>query len=200
MLTPYSMEQGVFRDQVFSRLRWDVFGNFIDIEVENESSAGELEISAFEGHPITTENATDPSVSRIEVRIDVLEWKSAEDEQEEEFRYQPPDPLIIEHEGGSPITVGDFVTSVHAYLQENKAEIIAAKLSELSGEEVELGDGWRATGVGTESEEPNAVATTQFLFDGVVENNWDPSNLCLAVEIYAVGEDGKTAEEYWKSR
>jgi hypothetical protein len=129
----------------------------------------------------------------------VLDEKSANDEQEEKDRYWPPPPLVLEKEDGSAITVRDFVTKVHAYFNENKEAVIGAKGEEL-GEEIDLEDGWKATGVGPELDEDNTMERACYIFDSVLENHRDPALLKVSVEIWADGEDGQTVEEYWQER
>lgn len=69
--------------------------------------------------------------------------KHCRDEQDEIYRCNTPDALIIENKDGSQITVHDFVTKVHEYLNAHKDEIIEAK-NETSGGVIDMGDGWKA--------------------------------------------------------
>ena len=63
---------------------------------------------------------------------------------------------MLDKEDGSAIKVRDFVTKMHAYLNENKEAIIRAKGEEL-GEEIDLEDGLKTTEVRLESDEDNIV-------------------------------------------
>jgi hypothetical protein len=185
---------------LFARLRWDVFGDIGNIKVDNDVSAnGTPTIEPFAGHPIAEENVTDPPVSRMAVAITPLNEKSIHDEQEEKDRYWPPPPLLLENEDGSAIKVRDFVTKVHAYLNEHKGDIIWAKEDMLGGE-IDLEHGWKATGVGPESDQDSIVERAHYIFDGVLENHKDPALFRVSVEIWVDGENGETVEEFWQGR
>lgn len=165
----------------------------------NTLSNGTPTIEPLAGHPIEEENVTEPPVSRIAVTIMVLEDKNANDEDEEEFRYWPPPPLVIEKDDRSAIKVRDFVTEVHAYLNANKEAIIEAK-GELLGEEVDLGDGWKAAEVGPELDEDEILEKSCYIFDGVQEDHYNPELFYVCVDIWADGEDGQTVEEHWQKK
>jgi hypothetical protein len=198
VLIEFSTFENIWKADLFARLRWNVFGDIGNIKV-NSSTNGTPAIESLAGHPIAEENVTEPPVSRIEVSITVLNDKSANDEQEEEDRYWPPLPLLLETEDGSAIKVRDFVTKVHAYLNENKEAVIQA-MGELLGEEIDLEDGWKAIEVGPELDDDNFVERACYIFDGVQENHKDPMLFRVSVEIWADGEDGQTAEEHWQER
>lgn len=66
--------------------------------------------------------ATLTPCSTMQVDIDCLANREAEDENDEGCKFKAPEPLVIRNPGG--ITVGDFIAAVHPYLQTYKAEII----------------------------------------------------------------------------
>jgi hypothetical protein len=107
------------RQDIFDRLHWIVFGAQSDITVQNSNA-----LIPFANHAIGSESIVDPPVYRITVRVQVCEDKSSLDQtDEEEYQYQPPEPLVIEKRNGAPILLKEFVSQVHPFLNANKDEI-----------------------------------------------------------------------------
>jgi hypothetical protein len=167
--------------------------------VNNDASTnGTPTIEPLTGHPVAEENVTEPPVSRMVVAIMPLEEKHTNDENEDEDRYWPSPPLVLLNEDGSAIKVRDFVTKVHAYLNENKEDIIWAK-EDFVDKVIDLEDGWKATGVGPESDQ-DSMERACYIFNGVQEDHRDPEFFSVSVEIWVDGEFGETLEEFWHTR
>ncbi|KAF2131804.1 hypothetical protein P153DRAFT_395105 [Dothidotthia symphoricarpi CBS 119687] len=197
-----SMAQEIFRKSLLTRLRWDVFGELDDITVESGISTDEgPTLEPLQGHPIAEEDVMNATVPRIEITISVLNWKRVHDENEEEFRYQPPPPLILEeNERFGPIKLGEFVTKVHTYLRQHKKAIVEAISDELLDGEIDLKEGWKEVEVGTE-DDAHIAERARYIFHGVDESpRFYPDLSRLSVNIWADGEDDMTTEEYWQNR
>jgi hypothetical protein len=113
------------RIDLLYRLQWNVFAALENITVSKDTNG--QEIVPFLDDAAADELLADPPLSRVQVRLDDCEEKRAHDENDEEDRYRPPAPLTISNEVGTPITMRQFVTRVHAYFNENKNEIKAVK-------------------------------------------------------------------------
>lgn len=108
------------RGNFLDRLHWSIFGPLEDIRVKDENDV----FTPFLGHDIASESLANPPLTRIEVNIDSCMQKAAHDEHDEDDgRYKGPEPLIIDNMDGSSISLYDFVSEVHKYLNENKEEL-----------------------------------------------------------------------------
>jgi hypothetical protein len=139
------------RQDLLYRLQSDVFGALSDIRVIEQPGNSNTSITPFLVHSIASESLADPPLTKISVHICECEQKAAYDEHEEEYRYQPPSPMVIEHEDNTPTTLKEFVTRTHEFLNANK-EIIFKVEDELYTEPDDLGGGMKSVGVGTDNE------------------------------------------------
>jgi hypothetical protein len=87
------------------------------IEVVQEPGNPDKALTPLSERPSSFEQLVDAPLNKISLPIDCCEAKAANDEYDEEWRYQPPAPVIIE--GAQGITLQDFVTQTHAYLSAN---------------------------------------------------------------------------------
>jgi hypothetical protein len=107
------------RQDLLGCLYWNVFGPHGEVSVRDGAT-----LTPLSNHAIKSESIADPPLSRLAVHINVCETKHGMDEtDEEEYRYQAPEPLVIEKLDGSPISLSDFVTQVHPYLNANQDAI-----------------------------------------------------------------------------
>jgi hypothetical protein len=129
------------RQDLLFRLRWDLSGAVEDIEIATGSYSQTVNM-AFLGHPLADESLFDPPLSCIEqVNIrDLADKENRDIYYPKEQRYQPPAALKINNEDGSPITLQQFVTELHSYVQRNLEEIKKVK-GEMYGEPVTHADG-----------------------------------------------------------
>jgi hypothetical protein len=187
----------VKQDELY-HLRWDIFDDVNQIKVATETSGRKPSLSPFFSHPLASESIADPPVSRLEVRIQSLVEKHRYDKASQ-WRYTPPDPLIIEPTHSNYVTFYDFVTQVHWYMNAHKQEIITVK-AELYGGLPDSGDDWQPTVINAPSKFGGKMpANTRFFFDNVDDVSAG-GKIVLDVEIFAVGEDGRSAEEFWNDR
>jgi hypothetical protein len=173
------------------RLRWNILTAVDDIKVAVGTNSQET--VPFLDHVSAHELLADPPLSRLEVCIDAREKKHGYDYNEEQYRYQPPAPLTIDNERGIPITIRQFVISVHAYLNRNKEEIKAVK-GELYGRPHFSADG---TEVGRETVygQNFMPSNTDIFFYGIMSNDRDPP--ILSVKLWADGERSKPLTDFW---
>jgi hypothetical protein len=181
----------------FERLRWNIFESIKDIQVESirANEEDDVKLSPLENHPISDEPATLSGLSCMTVGITELDVRAENDENFEEDRYEPPDPLILQTDDGKPITVGYFVTKVHDYLMANKVDIVETTQHS-----------WDGTVVFGEIEivypaDPPSPGDVQFFFwkigqEFIHEDSIPGCNILIYVE----GQYGQPLERFWKTR
>lgn len=112
------------RMDLLYRLRWNLLADLHNIEIvvgpENEKRT----IPLF-GHSSADADLGVPGLSRVEVNSRECREKFylSYDGSPEPDGYRPPPSLIIENEDGGSITLGQFVTEVHAYLNVHLGEV-----------------------------------------------------------------------------
>jgi len=208
------------RQDLFDRLHWNVFGPLGDISVRDDNNT----LVPFANHALVSESIAEPPLSRIVVQIDVCQQKHSMDEtDEEEYRYQPPEPLVIENMDGSPILLGDFVAQVHSFLNDNEQEIYKCE-DEMYTQPGELEDGTKFVGVGPEDTDDtndsndfdgaedgsaelnyflrsgNIPAGARFFFDTVMFNEVDVDEFEAYVSVFVEGNMGTSLEQFWGYR
>ncbi|EMD61913.1 hypothetical protein COCSADRAFT_46393, partial [Bipolaris sorokiniana ND90Pr] len=130
------------RQDLLSRLHWNVFGPLDEVAVRDGTT-----LTPLAHHAIKSESIAIPPLSKVTVHINACQEKYAVDENEEEYRYQPPAPLVIEKPAGSsPISINDFVTQVHPFLNAHRAEIFKCE-DEIYTQPTTLEDGTTFVGV-----------------------------------------------------
>lgn len=207
------------RYDLLDRLRWEVFGSLHDVHVKDNI---EDTLAPLAGHGIAVESLSNPPLSNISVYIDVCAEKEANDEHDEEVRYHAPEPLVINKEVRSPISMYDFVSQVHAYLNANKDEIWKCEDERYTGAEdiTDLGDGLKAVGIfpgednrvwNDEVEEEstevdyfwrsgNIPEGSRVFFDHVMINEVDVDEYAIYVGLFVEGNMGESLEIFWKQR
>jgi hypothetical protein len=118
------------------RLRWPIFGNLSDIEVEigMDEQGQPVRTQLFE-HSIAAQPVSEPPASKLWIRsIDVLQITRSEEFEVEsvnkDFEYKE---LLIDTKDGSPITIGEFVAQVHEHLNKFRRIIIEFKCLGIHG-------------------------------------------------------------------
>ena len=143
----------------------------------------------LKNHSIAAEPATIIGLTSLEIVLDVLQAKRMEDENDEEDRYQPPEPLKLEKDEDQ-ITVGDVVSSLHEYLNIHRHDIVEA-IEDIADDLIDA-DG---------NELPGFEADTPLFFEdfGLEYKNYgDPHT--ITVFFFYRGSFGRTVEDCWKSR
>jgi len=126
-LIPKSKSRPHLKKSLLPRLRWPMFGDLSDIEVEigKDEHGQPVRTQLFE-HSIAAQPITQPPTSKLRMQsLDVLFITQSEefevDTVDKDFRYKE---LHIETEDGSPITIGEFVAQAHKHLNEFRRIII----------------------------------------------------------------------------
>ncbi|KAF1844223.1 uncharacterized protein K460DRAFT_290793 [Cucurbitaria berberidis CBS 394.84] len=205
------------RLDLLERLHWDVFGSLEDIQVKNKKDI----LTPFSGHRIASESLANPPFTNIEVNIDRCTQKAALDEtNEDEDPYEAPEPLVINKEDGSPISLQDFVFQVHEYLNANKEQLYKCE-DEMYMNPVALGDGQQAVEVnpndgegvpdgdedapGSEDESMerdhflrsgNIPEGNRFFFDHAMLNEVDTYEYDIYVSVFVEGHMGLSLEKF----
>ncbi|KAF1934836.1 hypothetical protein EJ02DRAFT_460880 [Clathrospora elynae] len=201
------------REDLLDRLYWNVFGLQSDIAVRDGNT-----LIPFANHAIGSEGIADPPVSKITVNIQVCQEKYFMDEtDEEEYRYQPPTPLVIEKQDGTPILLNEFINQVHPFLNANKDEIFKCE-DEIYTQPTELEDGSKFDGVDPaefegfdqdedQSTEPslfirsgNIPAGSKFFFDKAIFNELDMDEFEVYIDLFVEGNMGMSFDQFWEQR
>jgi hypothetical protein len=201
------------RQDLLDRLHWNVFGPLGEVSVQDGTI-----LTPLSSHAIRFESVADPPISRVTVEINVCFVKHAMDEtEEEEDRYQSPEPLIIEKLDGSPISLNDFVTQVHPFLNANKDEIFKCE-DEFYTQPTGLEDGTKFVGFGPDDfvsldgdegkfvesshflRSGNIPADARFFFDRAQLNVIDTDEFEVYVDLFVEGNMATSFEQFWAQR
>ena len=135
-LIPKSKSRPHLKKNLLPRLRWPIFGDLSDIEVEigKDEHGQPVRTQLFE-HYIAAQPITEPPTSKLRMQsLDVIFITQSEefelDTVDKDFRYKE---LHIETEDGSPITIGEFVAQAHEHLNEFRRIIIEWKCWRIHG-------------------------------------------------------------------
>jgi hypothetical protein len=197
------------RQDLLDRLHWNIFGPLSDVSVRDGTI-----LSPLSNHGIRFESVANPPVSRLAIHIMPCQEKHAMDEHEEEHRYQPPKPIIIQNTNGTPITLEDFVPQVHLYLNVNREDIYKCidesyvRPSDFEESQDYTGnDGDVEYKFAEESDEPthfwsggNIPEGARFFFDDARFNECDANEFEAYVDIYAEGNMGVSFEQFLECR
>jgi hypothetical protein len=198
------------RQDLLYRLRWNIFGALHDIHVVEEPGNPNTALTPLMSHPIAFESLAHPPLAKVSIHIQCCEEKSAADEHEDEWRYQPPAPIVINHEDGSPITLGEFVTQTHAYLNAHREQIFKCEDEMyIRPEDVgDAGDGMKVVGIGGPDDEGgdgdhflrggNIPPSAKFCFDDVMLNEIDTDEIQIMVSVFVEGNCGETLEKFYE--
>ncbi|KAF2477209.1 uncharacterized protein BDR25DRAFT_44344 [Lindgomyces ingoldianus] len=164
-------------------LRWNLLADLNEITIVVPDQAIP---SPFFSHASADESFAIPPLSRVEVTISDCVTKRDFDKRPDPFRSQPP-PLLIIHEDDQPITLKQFVTKVHAYLNHHMDEIKRVK-GDCYRESIEQGRLYLPDSVG-------------FFFKSVYANApVDNKDLIrVAVAVFADSEFGLSVDRLWAS-
>jgi hypothetical protein len=187
------------RQDLFDQLHWDVFGPLSDITVQD---GNKKTLAPFAGHAIGLESIADPPVSKISVSIDVCQRKSSMDEtEEEEYRYQPPEPLVIENQNGSPVLIKDFIQQVHLFLNSNKNEIYKCEDENYYGTDEDEGKNKdHPTECDVFMRSGNIPIGSRFFFDRAQFNELDTDECEVYIELFVEGNMGMSSDQFWEYR
>jgi hypothetical protein len=121
-----NMEQRIRMDLLY-RLRWDLLAGLHDIEIAVGPENAESVVVLFD-QPCVDEDIAEPGLRRVEVCSDecLRRYENSFDGSPEPDGYQPPPSLFIEAKDGGFIALKQFVTEVHAYLNEHMDHVKSA--------------------------------------------------------------------------
>lgn len=120
-----------------------------------------------------------------------LEAEWYDDESDEDDGYRVPAALVMNHDDGRPVTLGQFVTHVHAYLARNMQEILSVKLEHSVVRFV------AAEGAGGG---PVMFPKNTRVFSDKVSAAERDGKVIFYVSLYALGQTSWTEEEFWRIR
>lgn len=174
------------RHDLLYRLRWNVLDPTEHIEVATGPPEQAIFVP-FLDHPLANESLFNPPLSCIdEINIRDFADKRARDiYYPEEERYKPPTALQIVNSDGSPITLGQFVTELHAYIRHNLEEVKRVK-GELYGERVTHADGSQGRNI-TAGRPVTLPDDVGIFFNNVMPIDRDGS-IRLLIKLHAEGE------------
>jgi hypothetical protein len=158
------------RKDLLYRLRWNIFSSLSDIQIttgpititikDNTEQITNTDISQTTLVPLFESDLRDkslfnPPLTRIdEVNIaqivDQQSWYEARDV----YSFKAPAPLMLENTDNAPITLGQFVKAVHAYLNLHEDAIKKIKgetygrLNESGGRTITYGEHYLPDGIG----------------------------------------------------
>jgi hypothetical protein len=194
------------RQDLLYRLRWDIFGPLHDIYVVEEPGNSNTALTPFLSHSMAYESLAHPPLTKLSVHIQCCEEKWASNEHEDEWRYQPPAPIVINHGDGSPITLGEFVTQTHAYLNANREQIFKCE-DELYSSPEDMEHGTKVVGYGGSDNEggdgENFIrggripVSARFCFERITLTEVDTDEFRILVSVYVEGNYGETLDMHW---
>ncbi|KAJ4371596.1 hypothetical protein N0V83_004816 [Neocucurbitaria cava] len=184
---------GRIRQDLLYRLRWNLLAALDNIDITT-GPQDEESVVPFFSDAAAEESIAQPPLSRVEVRIDdCLANRLEEMYFDEEDQSNPPADLTIENADGSPITVGQFVSQVHPYMNEHMEENKKVK-GEIYGRAEKREDGTevRVNIYG----QPYLPPDIGFFFSRVwaVGHN---DYVRLNVSSFAEGEIGTSVDDFW---
>jgi hypothetical protein len=122
------------RDDLFFRLRWNILEPLEEVKIATGTYDQPIYVPLF-GHPLADESFADPPISRIErLRHSESDYNDLEIliYSQEEWYKEPPTETIDNED--SPITLGQFITQTHAYLN-TQVELIKRSKGKRIGED-----------------------------------------------------------------
>jgi hypothetical protein len=122
-LDPLYVNKYHFKRDLLCRLRWNVFGDLAAVEVEDGLDDSGIERrSPLSSHTIATEPITSPPIYALEVCSgDLNDLISNENDE------SPPETPMTSQTSETPITILDFVTHAHAFLNQYEDGIRALR-------------------------------------------------------------------------
>ncbi|USP76892.1 uncharacterized protein yc1106_04166 [Curvularia clavata] len=173
-----TMMPNPIRMDLLYRLRWnlltDVHNTEIVLGIENEETI----VPLFD-HALADADLGVPSLSHIEVNsrecLEKFYLSYDSDGDLEMGGYRPPPPLIIKNEDGRSITLRQFVTEVHAYLNEHLEEVKKAQW-------VRAAEPW---------------SENLLFFRRAFPRRDDDGNIIVNVEMMGHAADAETRDKMW---
>jgi hypothetical protein len=178
------------REDLLYRLRWNVFATLDDIEIATGPYDQTINVPLL-GHPLADEPISDPPFSRID-EVCIAECL---DQMDYRYEYKAPPALTINNEDGNPITLRQFVTQTHAYLNVHIEELKMAK-GLLYGKLVRNEDGSWTRSI---SDKPYLPPNIAFFFSKVSAVQIGQI-VRISTHVFAEGQDFRSTDQFWATR
>ncbi|CAN9179515.1 unnamed protein product [Alternaria alternata] len=167
------------RNDLLCRLRWNLLADLHNIEIVVGPKNEEKTVPLFD-HPSANDDISEPGLSRIEVnsRECLEKFYLSYDSDPEPDGYRPPPSLIVSNEDGRSITLRQFVTEVHAYLNEHLDKVKSAQ-------RVMAGTPW---------------SETMLFYRRAWPRRTDGGNIIVNVELMPHARDADFIEKLWAAQ
>ncbi|PVH95052.1 hypothetical protein DM02DRAFT_618148 [Periconia macrospinosa] len=177
----------------FDRLRWPIFDDISNIQVMDDPDCLTTTLSPFLDHSIAEEPATDACLVEMLFNVGaLLEFEGLD--------FEPPDDLVVSRDDGGTVTVGDVVAQLHEYFNVHKQDILQC-LAPVYNTRQSTTDGKRETVIEASGNLYQAIPEgKKVFFNGFGAGIIEPHAPVVEVELWCEGQDGRSAEYYWKSR
>jgi hypothetical protein len=179
-----------FRDDILLRLRWNIFGNLADIEVEEGLDANGVERrSPLSSHSIGTESFTSPPAYKLVLTSHDIDDMMFHGRSEQE---RPKTSMT----SATPITILDFVTAAHEFFAQHEEGIRALRtmLADRGAEHRKLVNRF-VHGVFIETEDTGVHP--EFYFKEIWGSHVGEDGVIVSLRTYVVGELGRTIDSQW---
>lgn len=182
------------RQDLLDCLRWNILENPQETKIVSgtDEHGEQMYIPLFE-HPIARQSLVQPPQNRVEIlsqdALDARDCIAREPgvipEDFEFTNFFDYTSLVIEHEDGSPVTVGEFVIQVHEHMNKFKDIITHSKDR----------DFWLEVGKRSKDNEGNEQEDLQQglkVWFKEAESQTLEGRVCIVVSTVFEGEDGRT--------
>jgi hypothetical protein len=188
---PVNQEKYLFKVEILLRLRWNIFGDLANIEVEEGLDDNGIERrSPLSSHTIATESLTSPPIYKLEMSSGDLDSFMFHGRSEEES----PQTCMT---SDTPITILDFVTAAHAFFKQHEVGIRASRtpFADRGAEHRKLVNKFV---YGTFVETEDTGVHPDFYFKGIWSNQKGEDVGLVSLRTVATGEFGRTNERLWE--
>jgi hypothetical protein len=188
---PVNQEKYRFKVELLLRLRWNIFGDFASIEVEEGLDDNGVERrSPLSSHIIATESLTSPPIYKLEMSSGDLDSFMFHGRSEEES----PQTCMT---SDTPITILDFVTAAHAFFKQHEVGIRASctSFADRGAEHRKLVNKFV---YGTFVETEDTGVHPDFYFKGIWGSSDGEDVGIVSLRAFATGEFGRTNEWRWE--
>ena len=186
------------------RLRWNLLGSLEDVKIASRPDDQTIYLPFFD-HPAANECLTEPPTSQFEAYSrDCASKREMQFAAPEEYRYKLPPNLSVTNEDGRPITLGQFVRQVHAYLNRPEImEVIKAVKGAFRGEVVTGKDG--SQGVAMTYGRPTTLPDGIEMFYAWDMTYWNMTSetegtVVFGISLFLEGETSLDTKRFWAIR
>lgn len=189
----------ILPSDAFQRLRWPIFEDISSIQVMDDPTSPNPNLSPFVGHAIASEAASDMPLTSISFSIDDLDNHHDPD-------YSSPQNVLVKRADGGILTILDVVEQLRAYFLTHKEAILEVKseFMHMFGTTIPEsgvdGNAYSSVGIGGDDGGVKYLtADTRVFFDGFF-GVMEPGDPWLAVLLWVEGEEGCSVEKHFAER